>query len=440
MSQIPVTELERAVLTLLAQGHGARGWHPLATRLSSLDVPRSPGLMEVLGALSKRGLARRYAGDHGAWAITPVGWMALEPGSPVDRAVASLQSPMEAITATHAVPDPLAFAREVIDAVDLTLPTSAFPLAFAMSLLPVEERLSRLGAMASGWRRATVARLRAMRPTVSDADPDAAAWRAALKMLETTNIPIDLPGFVDLAVSQQDHDLAALDRWLIAAEGVASRAKPEVDALVDVFEAMVEPACRLAVVGPAALASRAPALVATLGGWLSDNRTWSYTTRAFLRVGAVYAAARAVGAEPEMHNPPEPMEVGFVTAAAGYFRHVREVDARTLALASAALGKSEFIPRCDDQGPIVPGRERAPFDGMALFTFARAVAESAGPSAFIDDAWRKALQRFPANIASGGARWADMMWAARAVGRLHGHDLFRALSDLRASLGRPTTA
>ncbi|MEZ4407117.1 MAG: hypothetical protein R3A52_11645 [Polyangiales bacterium] len=440
MSQIPVSELERAVLTLLSQGHGERGWHALATRLSSLDVPRSPDLMEVLGALAKRGLARRDGDEVGAWTLTPVGRMALEPGTPLDRLIASMQSPADAIKVVAAVPDAAAFAREVLPAVDLTLPTSGFPLAFALSLLPIPERIERIEAMTAGWRRAAVVRLRSMLPPINDADVDAAAWRKAVTMLQTSNVPMKHPDFVDLAVAKQLGDLAALDRWLMAAEGIAARSKVDVAALEGVFEAVVEPVCRLAITGPVALATRAPRLISAFGAWMRDDRTWSFSTRAYLRVASVFAAARSVDAEPEMHKPADEMELAFVDAAARYFRHVSENDARTLALASAALGKTEYIPRCDEQGAIKVGREREPIHGMALFEFARALGESTAATAFIEETWRAVLAHLPINVASGGARWADALWAARAVGRLRGHDLARSLADLRAALGQPFAA
>ncbi|MCB9529256.1 MAG: hypothetical protein H6701_12895, partial [Myxococcales bacterium] len=59
MSQIPLTPLEHAVLDIVAAGRGRHGWHAIATRLSSRDVPRSPGLMDVLAALQRRGLVVR---------------------------------------------------------------------------------------------------------------------------------------------------------------------------------------------------------------------------------------------------------------------------------------------------------------------------------------------------------------------------------------------
>lgn len=250
MSQIPVTDLERAVLTPLAKGDGEKGWHGLATRLSTLDVPRSPGLMDVLRALANRGLARRRGGDEGPWSITPVDWMALELGTPVDRIIAAMQSPQGSFTALQAAPDAEGFARGVLPEVDLTLPTAAFPLTFAMQVLPRPERVARVEAMTASWRRAAVVRLRAMLPPVRDEDPDAAAWRRAIEMLQTPNVPTKHPDFIDLAVAQQYGDLAALDRWLMAAEGVSARAKPDVVALETVFEAAVEPACRLAITGP----------------------------------------------------------------------------------------------------------------------------------------------------------------------------------------------
>ncbi|MEZ4448438.1 MAG: EI24 domain-containing protein [Nannocystaceae bacterium] len=92
------TALERAVMELLAAGHGGRGWHELATRLSSYDVPRQPGLMEVLALLVERRWASREGSPEGSgrWALTSLGAAVLRGAGPAEIADAELATRLRA--------------------------------------------------------------------------------------------------------------------------------------------------------------------------------------------------------------------------------------------------------------------------------------------------------------------------------------------------------
>lgn len=66
--------LRDEVLHVIARG-GQLGWHGIATRLSSKDVPRAPELPEVLTRLREQGLVAEHEGDGGTrqWSITDAG-------------------------------------------------------------------------------------------------------------------------------------------------------------------------------------------------------------------------------------------------------------------------------------------------------------------------------------------------------------------------------
>lgn len=61
----PLTELERIVLSLVAEGGGNYYWRSIAVRLSMIEAPREPGLMEVLSSLKARGLIASGPGSRG---------------------------------------------------------------------------------------------------------------------------------------------------------------------------------------------------------------------------------------------------------------------------------------------------------------------------------------------------------------------------------------
>lgn len=67
--------LERTVLGIVHQARGRADWHAVATRLSTLDVPRQPDVLTVLGRLQRLGLVVRVIRGQGAdhWAMTARG-------------------------------------------------------------------------------------------------------------------------------------------------------------------------------------------------------------------------------------------------------------------------------------------------------------------------------------------------------------------------------
>jgi PadR family transcriptional regulator PadR len=77
-----LTELERVILQLVERGDGKWGWYKIATRLSSLDVPRDPDLMTVLKTLVVKGLVNRSTTEgspHDQWELTESGKAAIAP-------------------------------------------------------------------------------------------------------------------------------------------------------------------------------------------------------------------------------------------------------------------------------------------------------------------------------------------------------------------------
>jgi len=68
--------LDLVILKLIHEGNGQWGWYQLETRLSRMEVPRSPDLMTVLKSLSSQGLIvqRLTEGSpNDRWEITEKG-------------------------------------------------------------------------------------------------------------------------------------------------------------------------------------------------------------------------------------------------------------------------------------------------------------------------------------------------------------------------------
>ncbi len=145
MSAPTLDRLDRTVLELVAQGHGYRGWHELATRLSALDVPRQPDLMTVLGRLQSRGLVvripRQAGSDH--WAVTGQGVAALRAPTPLEP-VAGPLAPAEAESLARAL---AAGPMQVIEAIR---PLIDDVPRLAAALRQILAGLPRTGAMPEG--------------------------------------------------------------------------------------------------------------------------------------------------------------------------------------------------------------------------------------------------------------------------------------------------
>lgn len=76
MTTTPVlSHLERTVLELVERGGGSASWHDIATRLSALDVERTPDPLTVLKRLQALGLVVRVHREQGSdhWAVTARG-------------------------------------------------------------------------------------------------------------------------------------------------------------------------------------------------------------------------------------------------------------------------------------------------------------------------------------------------------------------------------
>jgi hypothetical protein len=140
MSQ-DLDSVERAVLQILEPG--ALGWHEIAVRLGTLDVPRGHDLMAVLKGLRTRGFVInvRTEGGSDRWQLTDPGRALLAPAAPQDGLIAALRGgPSEVISRYKALlSDDAAYEaelrrllRERPDAIDA--------VAQGLQLLPEELR------------------------------------------------------------------------------------------------------------------------------------------------------------------------------------------------------------------------------------------------------------------------------------------------------------
>lgn len=76
-----LTELELAILRLVEKGQGKWGWYQIATKLSNMDVPRSPDMMDVLRRLEARGIVKGTKvpdSPRDTWELTEAGKTLLE--------------------------------------------------------------------------------------------------------------------------------------------------------------------------------------------------------------------------------------------------------------------------------------------------------------------------------------------------------------------------
>jgi len=496
MSQIPLPPLDRAVLEIVAAGDGRHGWHAIATRLSTRDVPRTPGLMDVLADLRRRGLVARLPADGGdVWSATAAGAAALRAvADPLDALVAELGAgPAAAVAATRrlvaegAALD--ATGAALLDRVDGASPGDGFVLAFALSLLPPPARAERVRAWIAARDHA---RLGAA----------VGAW-APLRVPDRGGFPLILP-----EPAWTEALAAALDGPLPAARtaaGLLALASDRVDPLLQRLRDRLDPAASFdrqvldAIAGPPTPVPSRPTpidwpslLAATAAGADADVRELatlgarcdkvpSLARRAGVVMGSVEPAARLAvtagpaalasaldplidrGLEPLLADPAMPESasgiatigtLGLIAVASAVGRPLPlpdgladrwlaytgtklavmdEDDRRTAALAAVAFGRPERLPAFDKQGPL--GRPRSPDDlsGMAYFAFARRLAEGGEAPR---DAWAAIVDRFPLPLASGGALWTDLVLAAIGYGRLAGHGPAEALADLRARIAR----
>lgn len=75
-NSIQLTQLELALLKLVAKGQGNFSWYELANSLSRLDVPREPDMMVVLKDMVAKDLLKRHiqpGSPRDSWALTPTG-------------------------------------------------------------------------------------------------------------------------------------------------------------------------------------------------------------------------------------------------------------------------------------------------------------------------------------------------------------------------------
>lgn len=138
----------------------------IATRLSSRDVPRSPGLMDVLAALQQRGLVVRLpAGDSATWAASATGAAALRaPADPLDALIAEIaRGPAAAVPAVQrlaAAGTPLEeTGAAVFDRADPRAPDAGFVLAFVLGLLDPPARAERVRALVAADEHVRLAAL-----------------------------------------------------------------------------------------------------------------------------------------------------------------------------------------------------------------------------------------------------------------------------------------
>ncbi|NES99453.1 MAG: hypothetical protein F6K61_02555 [Sphaerospermopsis sp. SIO1G1] len=75
-NSIQLTQLELALLKLVAKGKGNWSWYELANALSRLDIPREPDMMVVLKDMITKDLVERHiqpGSPRDRWELTPVG-------------------------------------------------------------------------------------------------------------------------------------------------------------------------------------------------------------------------------------------------------------------------------------------------------------------------------------------------------------------------------
>lgn len=135
------------------------------------------------------------------------------------------------------------------------------------------------------------------------------------------------------------------------------------------------------------------------------------------------------------------LEARWLTVVSAKPERLGDAGRRTAGLAAAAIGEVDVVPSFVGGGPLVPRKTPRDVVGVNIAGFTRHLAEvikaGGGPGA-VDGAWHSVLDAFPLTLASGGADWTDLVWAALAlmvqIERKRPADVGTWLPELVASL------
>lgn len=184
--------VERAVLQILAPG--ALGWHEIAVRLGTIEVPRGHDLMAVLKGLRDRGLVinvRREGSQGGErWQLTDPGAALLAPASPDDDLIAALRGGPSDVIARHSalLADTAAYETELRRLLRAR-PDAVDAVAQGLQLLPEQLRARFAREL---WTA-----------------PDARVRRALYRVLEPLRLEVQGTGWKALPDDEWDAFVAA---------------------------------------------------------------------------------------------------------------------------------------------------------------------------------------------------------------------------------------
>jgi hypothetical protein len=212
----------------------------------------------------------------------------------------------------------------------------------------------------------------------------------------------------------EDH----LDELRSEADSAAEVLDEEVPALTSAFNESADYLARVFITGGAEVA-RASCYLAdrALPRLLDHGEAPAVRAPASAMSALSYLALmRCLGVSPPKEAAD--VDVRWLNAVAAKPERLGDAGRRTAALASVACGEVDLVPQFVGGGPLVARKTSRVIAGPNIAGFTRHLAEvvkGGGTAQAVEDSWHGVLRVFPLTLASDGAAWTDLVWAALAL-------------------------